>query len=53
MREALWGGVSLRLMKPVTDGFGCQIVYIDLSRAMIENVETKVDSKDYNTLVSK
>ena len=32
VREALWGGgvgVSLRPVKPVTDEFGCQIVYID------------------------
>ena len=28
LREALWG-VSLRLIKPVTEEFGCQIVYID------------------------
>ena len=27
LREALW--VSLRLIKPVTDEIGCQIVYID------------------------
>ena len=28
LREALWG-VSLRLIKPVTEEFGCHIVYIE------------------------
>ena len=37
--------MSLRLIKPVTNEFGCQIVYIDQSRAMIKNVETKLYSK--------
>ena len=52
VREALWG-VSLRLIKPVIDEFGCQIVYIDYSRAMIENLETKLDSKTDNAVVSR
>ena len=34
-REALWW-VSLRLMKPASDEFGCQIVYVDYSTAMIK-----------------
>ena len=33
VKEALW--VSLRLIKPVTDVFGRQIVYIDYNTAMI------------------
>ena len=52
MWEALWG-VSLRLIKPVNDEFGCQIVYIDQSRAMIEKVENKLDSRADNTVVSR
>ena len=34
-------GVSLRLIKPVTDEFGCQIVYIDLKKDTVPGVPKK------------
>ena len=44
---------SLRLMIAVTDQFSCQIVYIDKTRAMIKNVETKLDSNADNAVISR
>ena len=38
---------------PVTDEFGCRVVYINQTRNVIESVETKLDSKVDNAVVSR
>ena len=51
-REALLGGVAQADI-PVTDEFGSGVVYIELTREMTKSVETKLDSKADNALVSR
>ena len=38
---------------PVTDEFGCRVVYMDYTRDMIKRLESKLDSKASNTVASR
>ena len=38
---------------PVTDEFVCRIVYIGLARDMTKGIETKLDTRAENAVVSK
>ena len=38
---------------PMTDELGCRVVNIDETMDMIESVETKLDSKADNAIVSR
>ena len=44
-------GVSLRLTKPVTNEFGCQIAYIE--QGYDKNVENKLDCNADEAIISR
>ena len=46
-------GVSLRLVKPVINEFGCQLVYLEHNRDMIYSVETEPDSSSDEAIISR